>query len=526
MQRKMATLTVLKKEERNAVQQENIKASALLSGLLKTCIGPKAMAKMILTRIGGIELTSDGNAILREMEVAHPAIKSLVELSRTQNEEVGDGTTSVVFLASEILQSVSPLLSNNEGMHPISICFGLKKALDFLLEKLKKHSLDISAVKKERGTTQEEAEKQIIRESMGTKMSKYLIDLAEISHRAVQVVRVKEGGRTTHSIRTRIKVEKVPGGRTEETELLEGVLLQKDVLDTSMPQTLTNPKILLIDFPLEYRKGENQMHIEMHSSETFSRALEVEEQQIEKMVAAIAAVSPSLLISEKGVSDHAISLLSSRGVSAIRRVKKSDNQRISLATGAKIVSRPEDLSSRSLGVAGIFERISIGDSEYCRISQCAAPKACTVLLRGPSKDVLNDLERALHTGFSAARNLSQSPLLVPGGGAIEMALAAELERAEGISPDERRVFKCVSAALQCIPGALVSNSGNPSHSIKKLIELRHRHAHNPSRSGVDGNTGEVCDARIYESVLVKEQMLKSAIEGAVLVLRVDGVVRQ
>ncbi|KAH9387029.1 T-complex protein 1 subunit gamma [Nematocida major] len=509
MERKVGTVTVLKKEDIHSVQQENIKASIFLSNLIKSCIGPKSMIKMILTRIGTIELTNDGNSILREIEVTHPVIKSLIELSRTQNEEVGDGTTSVVILSAEILKNMSELLKN--GYHPVFLCSVLKKVLELLLGKIKKHSIDIKG--------NEGMIKEIVKSGLNTKISKYVIDLESIAIKAVNMIRSK-----SVDIKN-IRVEKVPGGRVEESVVFDGIIVQKSLLDYTMRKHIENAKVLLIDFPLEYRKGENQMNIEMHTGEAFGRALEVEEEQIERMVELIARCSPDVLASEKGVSDHAIALLKKHNISAIRRIKKSENQRLALATGAQILSRAEDACAQALGTAGLFEVQRIGEEEYCKFVKCKSPKACSVLLRGPSKDIVNELERNLQDAIAIARNAYNSNAVVLGAGAVEMALAHELESAQGLSEREKKVFAAVVEALHAIPASLIANSGN-TKPLVKMLELKACHSKKKHTYGVDGNTGEIVPSEVYESILVKEQSLKSAIEGAIIILRVDGIVKQ
>lgn len=509
MERKVGTVTVLKKEEMHSVQQENIKASIFLSNLIKSCIGPKSMIKMILTRIGTIELTNDGNSILREIEVTHPVIKSLIELSRTQNEEVGDGTTSVVILSAEILKNMSELLKS--GYHPVFLCSVLKKILDILLNKIKRHAIDMKS--------KEEMVRSVVKSGLNTKISRYLIDLEDLAIKAVNMVKGK-------SIDLKnIRIEKVPGGKIEETAVFDGIIVQKSLLDYSMRRKIENAKVLLVDFPLEYRKGENQMNIEMHTGEAFSRALEVEEEQIEKMVGLLVKCAPDVIVSEKGICDHAISLFKKHGVSAIRRVKKSENQRLSLATGAQIISRAEDANVQSLGGCGVFSVSKIGEEDYCHFVKCKSPKACSILLRGPSKDIINELERNLQDALAITRNAYNSSAVVLGAGSIEMSLAYDLENTPGITEKEKMVFKAVVEALQSIPAALISNSGN-TKPLVKLLELKAWHAKKKHMYGVDGNTGEIAVSEVHESILVKEQSLKSAIEGAIIILRVDGIVRQ
>ncbi|KAI5160117.1 T-complex protein 1 subunit gamma [Nematocida ausubeli] len=513
MNRKVGTVTVLKKDEMHSVQQENIKASIFLSNLIRSCIGPRAMIKMVLTRIGTIELTNDGNSILREIEISHPVIKSLIELSRTQNEEVGDGTTSVVVLSAEILKNMESLLKEN--YHPVFLCNTLKKILDLLLSKMRKHAIEIR--------NKEEMIKKIVSCGLGTKIAKYIadLDLEGIALQSVNMIRDKNNEVNIKNIR----IEKVPGGKLSDSMVFDGVIVQKSLLDYTMRRKIENAKVLLIDFPLEYRKGENQMNIEMHESEVFGRALEVEEEQIERMVELLASCKPDVIASEKGVSDHAIALFKKHGISGIRRIKKSENQRISLATGAQIISRAEDASVQVLGVAGLFEVERVGEDEYCKFIKCKSPKACTVLLRGPSRDIINELERNLQDALAVARNAYLSKSVVLGAGSIEMTLAHELEITQGLTEKEKKVYMAAVEALRAIPACLIANSGN-TKPLVKLLELKALHSKKKHNYGVDGNTGEIIPSEIYESILVKEQSLKSAIEGAIIILRVDGIVKQ
>ena len=412
-----------------------------------------------------------------------------------------------------------------EGEHPILLCAGLKKALEYMLDKIKKHTVDIHTLRKEKHKTEEEIVREVIKQGIGTKMSRYLIDLESIAIKAINIVKTKENNKIQYDIKNNVLIEKVPGGQVEETQVYDGIVIQKDVVDSSMRRRIENAKVLLINYALEYRKGENQMHKEMHSSDVFTRALEVEEQQIEKMVEYIVQQKPAVVVSEKGICDHAIALLKKHKIVGIRRVKKSDMQRIALATGAQIVSRAEDVSARHIGHAGVFDIEVINDEEYCKFVQCTAPKACTVMIRGPSKDIINELERNLQDALCIARNVYTNTGLVYGAGAIEMTLAHELEKAQDITRVEKKVYSGVAKALEAIPVVLVTMS-RPTCGLKKVLELRAYHSQGKHTYGIDGKIGEVRECEIYESVKVKEQCIKSAIEGAIVILRVDGIVRQ
>jgi T-complex protein 1 subunit gamma len=515
MQR-VVNLTVLKKEEPHQTQQENIRAVGTLGSLIKTCLGPRAMVKMILTQMGSMELTNDGNSVLREMEVAHPAIKSLVELARTQSEEVGDGTTSVVILASEILQETGALLKE---IHPVVIGEHLKRAMDLLLAHLKKISFDSSVLKKRLG---EGVAEEIVRCGVGTKLSRELLPVEGIALRAIEAIKAVEDKRVRCDIKHNLKIEKIPGGEVGESRLLDGVVVNKEILSPSMRREIREAKVLLIDFPLEYRKGENHMAIEMHSGDTFERAHVQEEEQVKKSCEYLMRCGPDVIVSEKGVCDNAVSYFCMKNVSVVRRVKKTENNRISKATGAQIISRAEDAEASKLGKCGLFKCSRIGEEFFCSFTECASPKACSILLRGPSKDILNELERNLHDALGIARNMMLSSSVVVGAGAAEMSMALSLERERFRSEKERKVFLAVSRALKTIPGILLANSGctNPSRA---MVELEARNGVS-EKVGVDGETGEIAEVPVWESVLVKEQCIKAAIEGAILILRVDGVI--
>ncbi|TFY73428.1 hypothetical protein EWM64_g10584, partial [Hericium alpestre] len=360
-------------------QISNITAAKTVADVIRTCLGPKAMLKMILDPMGGILLTNDGNAILREIDVAHPAAKNMIELSRTQDEECGDGTTSVIVLAGEILaQSLEQL---ERDIHPVVIISAYNKALQVALEIVNSISIPID--------TNDEAQMlSLIKTSIGTKFVIRWSDLMTVD------------------IKRYARVEKVPGGEIEESRVLNGVMLNKDVTHPQMRRRIHNPRIVLVDCPLEYKKGESQTNIEIMKEADFARINEIEEEQVKAMVDKILEFKPDLVISEKGISDYAQYFLAKAGVSAIRRVRKSDNNRIARAVGATIVNRIEDLRESDIGTkCGLFNIEKIGDEYFTFLTECSEPKACTILLRGPSKDILNEIDRNLADAMSVARNV-------------------------------------------------------------------------------------------------------------------------
>ncbi|KAH7907992.1 chaperonin Cpn60/TCP-1 family [Hygrophoropsis aurantiaca] len=527
--------TAPERQSGRKAQISNITAAKTIADVIRTCLGPKAMLKMILDPMGGILLTNDGNAILREIDVAHPAAKNMIELSRTQDEECGDGTTSVIILAGEILaQSLSQL---NRDIHPVVIISAYNKALTHALEIIDSISIPID-------TSNDDEMTSLIKTSIGTKFVSRWSDLmCRLALQAVRIVsKEDDGGNKTVDIKRYARVEKIPGGEIEESRVLDGILLNKDITHPSMRRRIANPRIILLDCPLEYKKGESQTNMEFSKESDWARAQEIEEEQVIQQCKRILEFKPDLVITEKGVSDTAQHVFNRANVSALRRVRKSDNNRIALATGATIVNRPEDLRESDVGTqCGLFNIEKIGDEYFTFLTGCKNPKACTILLRGPSKDILNEIDRNLADAMGVARNVVFNPRLAPGGGAAEMAISVGLHaraRAIGGGKDsatgtkgavtgvETWPYRAVADAMEVIPRTLVQNSGG--NAIRVLTELRAKHANGEHSWGVDGETGKIVDMKtygLYESASVKIQILKTAIEAARMLLRVDDVVQ-
>ncbi|KAJ2551880.1 T-complex protein 1 subunit gamma [Coemansia sp. RSA 1933] len=325
-----------------------------------------------------------------------------------------------------------------------------------------------------------------------------------------------------------VRVEKVPGGEIEESRVLDGVMINKDVVHPKMSRQITNPRIVLLDCPLEYKKGESQTNIEVTRESDWTRILEIEEEQIKHMCEKIAAVKPDIVITEKGVSDLAQHFLLKNNITALRRMRKTDNNRIARATGAKIVSSPDELKEKDVGTGcGLFSVEKIGDEYFSFFTGCANPKACTILLRGPGKDTLNEIDRNLQDAMCVARNVLFSPFLCPGGGATEMALSVQLaQRAKSdIDGVEQWPYAGVAEAMEVIPRTLIQNGGG--NAIRTLTELRAKHAAGLTTWGVDGEKGvpaDMTDYGVWEPLAVKLQTIKTAIDSASLLLRVDDIV--
>ncbi|KAJ0125141.1 hypothetical protein N8I77_006121 [Diaporthe amygdali] len=500
-------------------QLSNIHAAKTVADIIRSCLGPKAMLKMLLDPMGGIVLTNDGHAILREIEVSHPAAKSMIELSRTQDEEVGDGTTTVIILAGEILAQAMPQLERN--IHPVVIISAFKRALSDALQIIEEISLPIDI-------NDDKAMYGLISSSIGTKfVSRWSELMCGLALKAVRTVSWEVGtGKTEVDIKRYARVEKVPGGEIEDSRVLDGVMLNKDITHPKMRRKIENPRIVLLDCPLEYKKGESQTQIEISKEEDWQQVLQIEEEQVKAMCDAILAVKPDLVITEKGVSDLAQHYFMKANITALRRVRKTDNNRIARATGATIVNRVEDLQESDVGTkCGLFEIEKIGDEYFSFLTKCQDPKACTVLLRGPSKDVLNEIERNLQDAMGVARNVMFHPRLSPGGGATEMAVSVRLsQKAKSIEGVQQWPYKAVADALEVIPRTLIQNAG--ASPVRVLTDLRAKHAEGKSSWGINGDTGSLADMKeygVWEPQAIKLQSLKTAIEAACLLLRVDDI---
>jgi len=509
-----------KRESGRKAQRNNIAAAKAVCAVVRTALGPRAMLKMILDQTGGIVLTNDGNSILRELEVSHPAGKSMIELSKTQDEEVGDGTTSVIILAGEMLTVAEPYLERN--MHPTIIIRGFFKARDDALEALDKLALKVDISKSEEVIN-------IIKSCLSTKfVSRWMDLMCNLAYEAVSTILVQDGNHKEIDIKRYVKVEKVPGGEIEDSYVLQGAMLNKDVLHSKMRRRIENPRILLLDCPLEYTKGENNIVMDITKDNDWTALLKAEEEWVKKTCDYIIALKPDLVITEKGISDLVQHYFVKNNITALRRLRKTDNNRIARATGATIVSRVEEAKESDMGTkCGLFEVRKIGDEYFSFIENCKEPKACTILLRGASKDVLKEIERNLQDATSVTRNILLDPRLCPGGGASEMTLSQALrEKSKAIEGVEQWPYIAVANALEVIPRTLAENCG--ASVVRVLTELRAKHAEGKNPTwGIDGVKGTLADMMtlgVFEPYSVKAQTIKTSIEAACLLLRVDDVV--
>ncbi|OUC47991.1 T-complex protein 1, gamma subunit [Trichinella nativa] len=502
----------VKRESGDNVRLNNINSAAVrftstsnyckaIADVIRTCLGPRAMLKMVIDGMGGIAITSDGNAVLRELQVQDAAAKAMIEVSRTQDQETGDGTTSVIILASEFMRAVKPFLE--QGFHPIKIITTLQSILDDIVVALKDQL-----------------------SCLGTKlMEKYIPMATKMAMEATKIVMETSGGnRKEIDIKRFVRIEKIPGGSLSDSELLKGVVLNKDVLHPKMRRYIKNPRIILLDGALEFKKAESKMSMNAINVEEI---LHLEELALREMCDAIIALKPDLVFTEKGCSDLVLEYLMRSNISVIRRIKKTDNDRLSRVCGAQIVSEVFDLNESDVGTkATLFEVELIGHEYFAKVVNHNDPHACTLILRGANKDLLKEIERNFNDALNVVRNVYLNPRAVPGGGAVEMCLGHILKKKafdkEGVA---QFIYNAIADAFEVIPLTLLSNCD--SNPIREITSLRVKYAQEISTWGVNGINGSLVDMHTYnvwDPLLVKQQIYKSAIETTMMILRIDDIV--
>ncbi|KAL0213308.1 hypothetical protein RCL1_006934 [Eukaryota sp. TZLM3-RCL] len=501
-------------------QISNIAAAKTVGDIVRSTLGPQSMLKMLVDPMAGLQITNDGNCILREIDVAHPAARTMIELARSQDEEVGDGTTSVIILTSALLAAAEPLLNRN--IHPTIIVEAFNKFLHDALERINtlRVPFDIS--------NRDELVK-LVRSSLGTKFVNRWMDLmCSLAVDAVTTITLKEGMNPKEvDIKKYARIEKIPGAEIEDSTVLRGVCLNKDIVHPQMKRTLRNPRVLLLDCPIEYKKAESQTNVEISQEGDWEVLLKQEEEYISRICNHILSFKPDVVVTEKGIADYALHFFVKAGISALRRVRKTDNNRIARATGATIVNRADEIKESDIGTGcGLFEVRKIGDEYFSFFDECTDPKACTILLRGASKDILNEVERNLHDAMYVARNIMFEPFILLGAGSTEMALSVQLteesSRVEGII---QLAYKAAASALEVIPKTLAQNCG--ASVIRVVTALRAEHAKGNYSTGVDGVKGTLVDVKeigVFEPIAVKTNVLKTAVEAASLLLRIDDIV--
>jgi len=498
-------------------QHANIMAAQIVAESVKSALGPKGMDKMLVDSFGDITITSDGRTVLDEMDIQHPAAKMMVEVAKTQDDEVGDGTTTSVIIAGELLAKAETLIEKN--VHPTVIIDGYRKAADKALETLEKIAIKISPT-----------DKKTIKKAAMTSMASKLVAgskeyLGEIATSAVLQVAVKSGDGYKVDI-DNVKVEKKPGESLTDTKLINGIVLDKEAVHSGMPKRVENAKIALIDTALEIEKTEFDAKINIESPEQMDAFLKQEENMIKDMVEKLVAKGATVILCQKGIDDLAQHFLSRKGILAVRRVKKSDMEALAKATGGQVVTNLNDLSKNDLGYAQLVEERKIGDDKMTFIEGCKNPLAVTILIRGGTERIVDEADRSLHDALCVVRDIVEEPKILAGGGAPEMEVAKVLkEYAESLPGREQLAVMQFAEALEVIPTTLAENAGLDPIDI--ISELRANHEKGKVWAGVDVNIGKVGDmekAGVFEPIVVKKQIIKSCSEAACLILKIDDVI--
>ncbi|MEM7825290.1 MAG: thermosome subunit beta [Candidatus Aenigmatarchaeota archaeon] len=498
-------------------QRNNIAAAKAVADAVRTTLGPKGMDKMLVDSVGDIVITNDGVTILEEMEIEHPSAKMMVEVAKTQNEEVGDGTTTSVVIAGELLKKAEELLE--QEIHPTVITKGFRIAKDEALRILEEISKPVSLENKE-------ILKKISLTAMsGKSMEKASPKLADIVVEAIRIVAEKENGRIIVN-RDNIKREKKHGGSSEDTELIKGIVIDKEVVHPGMPKTVKNAKIALLDVALEIKETETDAEIRITSPEQMQAFIEQEQKMLKDMVKKIVATGANVVLCQKGIDDLAQHYLAKEGILACRRVKRSDMEALAKATGGRIVSNLDDLTPEDLGFAKIVEEKKIAGEAMTFIRECKDPKAVTILVRGSTEHVVDEVDRSVEDAIGAVASALELGKILPGAGAPEAEVARRLRKfAEKFSGREQLAILAFADAMEVIPRSLSENAG--LDPIDMLVELRAAHEQGKSYYGLDIFNGKVRDAEemeVLEPLKVKLQAIKSAAEAAEMILRIDDVI--
>lgn len=498
-------------------QRQNITAAKAVADAVRTTLGPKGMDKMLVNSIGDIVITNDGVTILQEMDIEHPAAKMMVEVAKTQNEEVGDGTTTSVIISGELLKKAEELL--DQEIHPTVIARGYKIAREEALRILDEIAKPVSL------EDLETLEKIAITSMSGKSIERASPKLAKIVVNAVKTVVEKKEGKNVVDL-DNIKREKKHGGSSEDTELVRGIVIDKEVVHPAMPKGVKDAKIALLDVALEVKETETDAEIRITSPEQIQGFIDQEQRMLKDMVEKVEKSGATVLLCQKGIDDLAQHYLAKRKILACRRVKKSDMEALAKATGGRIVTNLDDLSSEDLGYAGTVEEKKIGGEAMTFVKDAMDPKAVTILVRGSTEHFVDEVDRSVEDAVGAVASAVEDGKIVFGGGAPESEIANRLRKfAQTFSGREQLAIKAFADAMEIVPRSLAENAGLDPIDI--LVGLRAEHENGKVNAGVGVFTGGVIDAEkegIVEPLKVKTQAIKSASEAAEMILRIDDVV--
>jgi archaeal chaperonin len=507
-----------KRSRGREAQHANIMAAKVVAESVRSALGPRGMDKMLVDSFGDVTITSDGRTILDEMDVQHPAAKMIVEVAKTQDKETGDGTTSAVIISGELLSRAEELIDKN--IHPTVIIDGYRKAADKALETLDKIAIPIDL-------KSHDYLKKAASTSMGSKLvAEYKDYLANLAVDAMLAVAEKQSGGTYRADVDDVKVEKKTGESLKDTNLINGIVLDKEIVHSGMPKRMENAKIALLEASLENEKPEMDAKISIESPEQIEAFLKQEETMLKDMVEKVLASGANVVVCQKGIDDMAQHFLARKGVIAIRRAKKSDMEKLARATGGKIISNIDALTSSDLGYAALVEERRTGDDKMTYIEGCKNPKSVTLLIRGGTQRMTAEAERSIHDALCVVKDLIEEPKIVAGGSAPEMEMASVLKKyAQTVKGREQLAIIVFAESLEIIATTLAENAGlNP---IDMLSELRIRHEKGETWAGIDVLTGKVEDMtkiNVYEPLAVKKQIIKSANEASTMILKIDDII--
>jgi thermosome len=499
-------------------QRNNIMAARIISEVLRSTLGPRGMDKMLIDSLGDITITNDGATILDEVDVEHPAAKMMVEVAKTQDDMVGDGTTTAVILAGELLKKAEELLEQN--IHPTVIVSGYKKASQQAIDILDKIGTPVDV--KDRETLKRVAVTSMASKTVGSART----HLADIAIDAVKQIAEQRGERKVADI-DNIQITKKVGESLFDTQLIKGIIIDKEVVHPGMPKRIENPKIALLDCPLEVEKGEFNAEIRIKDPTQIKAFLDKETSMLKEMVKKIKTSGAKVLFCQKGIDDMTQHFLAKEGIITARRVKKSDIEKLAKATGGKIITKLDDLKRQDLGKAGLVEERKVGEDKMIFVERCKNPRAVAILIRAGLDRMLDEAERAMHDALSVIADVIEHNKIVAGGGAVESEIARGLRNyAKKIGGREQLAIEAFADSIEIVPKTLAENAG--LEPIDILVTLRSAHEKTKGYlMGVDVFTGKVIDMQgkgIIEPSRVKEQAVKSAAEAASMIIRIDDVI--
>jgi thermosome len=493
-------------------------AASIVAESVKSALGPKGMDKMLVDSFGDVTITSDGRTILDEMDIQHPAAKMMVEVAKTQDNEAGDGTTSAVIITGALLSKAEDLIEKN--VHPTVIIDGYRKAADKALETVEKIAISVSQ------KDLKEYMKKVAMTSMASKLvAEHREQLADIAAQAVLHVAEK----TNEGVKVDlddIMVEKKPGESLTDTKLINGLVIDKEVVHSGMPKRVEKAKIALLDAALEIEKTEFDAKINIESPDQMEAFLKQEENMLQEMVGKVTSKGANAVFCQKGIDDLVQHFLARKKILTLRRVKKSDMEKLAKATGGKIITNLDSMAEADLGYAELVEERKIGDDKLTFVEGCKNAKSVAILIRGGTERIVAEAERSIHDALCVARDVMREPKILAGGGAPEIEIARILrEYAETLPGKEQLAVMIYAEAFESIPTALAENAGLDPIDI--ISELRARHEKGEIWAGIeviDGKVKNMEKAGVFEPLEVKKQIIKSATEASTMILKIDDVI--